>query len=209
MALAKDAYDLVSTRRHPMELAYADHANKLKALANKSRKEAAAIHDIPYSPTAHKAYAEEVDSLNKKLLVALKNAPKERLAQRMAKEKVNTMIAADPSLEADNDKLKKKKAQALKGARENVGAKKQSIYIEDSEWKAIQAGAITKSKLTQIIANSDEDRLKELSMPRNSNELKESQKARIRSLSRNGKSLSEIADALGVSTSTVSRVLTE
>ena len=209
MAATNDAYSLVSPKRHPMELVYAEHANNLKDMARAARKEAVNIKDIPYSPSANKAYKAEVESLNSKLLVSLTNSPKERLAQRLAKEKVDTMKAADPGLAEDNDKLKKKKAPALKGARESVGAKKQQIEITEKEWEAIQAGAISKSKLSQIIANSDETRLKELSMPKNTKTLSASQEARIKSMSRNGKTLAEIADALGMSTSTVSRVLTQ
>ena len=38
MAATDDAYTLLSEARHPMELLYADYANKMKAMANESRK---------------------------------------------------------------------------------------------------------------------------------------------------------------------------
>ena len=140
---------------------------------------------------------------------AEKNAPRERQAQVIANETVRIKIAADPTIKEDNDKLKKIKNQALKAARIQTGANKKSVMIEitDNEWKAIQAGAITKTKLRQIIRNVDDKKLKQLSMPKQAKPLTNAQENRIKSMSNNGKTLAEIADALGISTSTVSRVL--
>ena len=69
-----------------VEEKYADYANKLKGLANEARKAYLAVKPLKYDPEAKVRYQEEVDALNSKLLIALKNAPKERKAQILANE---------------------------------------------------------------------------------------------------------------------------
>lgn len=207
----EDANQLVSPMKHPKELAYADYANSLKALGNEARKMSMAVKEHDYSPAAKKQYAEQVASLDAKLLEAKKNQPRERQAHVIANEELRVKIAADPTIKEDHDKMKKLRNQALRGARAATGADKKSvqIHITDEEWKAIQAGAITKTKLKEIVKNVDDKELKKLAMPKAQTSLTNSQKNRIIAMSNNGKTLSEIADALGISTSTVSRTLNE
>ena len=90
-------------------------------------------------------------------------------------------------------------------ARQQVGAHKERVNIEPKEWEAIQAGAITNNKLMQILNNADTDKVKALAMPRDNKNLRDSQIARMKSMSTSGYSLREIADAIGVSPSTVSK----
>ena len=49
------------------EIIYADHSNRLKAMANGARKETVHIKATPISPSANKVYANEVISINAKL----------------------------------------------------------------------------------------------------------------------------------------------
>ena len=65
-----DAFTLVSKTRNPKEIAYAEYANKMKALANEARKAMVNTPDIPYSPAARAKYQPEVDRLNAALNVA-------------------------------------------------------------------------------------------------------------------------------------------
>ena len=205
MAETDDAYSLSSGSL--MESIYAEHANKLKALANQCRKDSANIQLITYSPSAKKTYSQEVESLNSKLNTALKNRPLERKAQLLANAKVKLIREANPDMDADD--IKKLKSRALAEARASTGAKKQQIDISDEEWEAIQAGAISNSKLEQIVNNSDLDRLKQLAMPREQILMTDAKKARARAMAARGYTLAEIADALGVSTSTIHSVLNE
>ena len=205
MAATKDAYTLSSGT--VIETVYAEHANKLKSLANQARKASRATEAIPYSPEAKKKYSKEVDSLNHKLNEALKNRPLERKAQLIANAEVNTIRAANPDMDADD--LKKLKSRALTAARAKTGAGKQQIKITDKEWEAIQAGAISTNKLKQIINNSDLDALKQLAMPRDSKLMSTGKVAKAKALAANGYTLAEIADQLGVSVSTINKVLNE
>lgn len=205
MAEADDAYSLSSGTI--MENIYAEHANKLKALANRSRRESYFTTPIPYNPQAKKSYSKEVSSLDIKLNTALKNRPLERKAQLLANAKVRMIRDANPDM--DKDDIKKLKGRCLEEARIQTGAKKQQIQISDREWEAIQAGAISTNKLRQIINNSDLDTLKQLAMPRESKGLSTAKKARAKALEARGYTLAEIADALGVSTSTVQSVLND
>jgi len=202
-----DAFTLVSEERKPMEVAYATYANKVKALANEARKEILATEPQKMVPSAKKAYEEEVSSLNAKLNTALKNAPRERQAQILANSIVDSKKADNPELKDDHDALKKVKGQALAEARVRVGAKKTLVEISDREWEAIQAGAVSNNKLVQIINNSDLDRLRELATPRSSSAIPESKISLIKTRSAAGYSTAEIAESLGVSTSTVQKVL--
>jgi len=202
MAATDDAFTLSSGT--PMETIYATHANKLKALANQARKEYLNTGTTPYSPTAKKTYSKEVSSLDAKLNVALKNAPLERQAQILANQVVKLKREANPGM--DKDDLKKVKTQALNEARNRTGAKKQQISITDREWEAIQAGAISNNKLTKILNNTDLDQIKQLATPRTKVSLSPAKEKRALSMLNTGYTYAEIADALGISVSTISNL---
>ena len=205
MAETKDAFTLVSEADTPVERAYATYANKMKALGNQARLEILATGKVPYSASAKETYQAEVDSLNAKLNVAFKNAPRERQAQTMANAVVAAKKQDNPGM--TSGEIKKASQQALTQARAAVGAKRETIKITDREWEAIQAGAISENKLTQIIDNVDIDSLRQRATPRATTSLSQAKQAKIASMNASGYSTSEIAEALGVSTSTVSDYL--
>lgn len=205
MAETKDAFTLVSEADTPVERAYATYANKMKALGNQARLEILATGKVPYSASAKETYQAEVDSLNAKLNVALKNAPRERQAQTMANAVVAAKKQDNPGM--TSGEIKKASQQALTQARAAVGAKRETIKITDREWEAIQAGAISENKLTQIIDNVDIDSLRQRATPRATTSLSQAKQNKIASMNASGYSTSEIAEALGISTSTVSNYL--
>lgn len=203
MAKTKDARTLISDADTPIEREYANYANQMKALANKARLEIVHTKDIPYSPSAKETYKVEVASLNSKLNVSLKNAPRERQAQLRA----NTVVAAKKQANPDMTKAEVKKAgqQALVKARTEVGAKRETIKITDREWEAIQAGAISNNKLQQIVAHTDTDELRQRATPRASTTLSQAKISKIQNMRASGYTNAEIAKAVGVSAATVSK----
>jgi hypothetical protein len=202
---ADDARSLISDKNTAIENVYADHANKLKALANSARKEYLATQPRPYSESARKTYASEVESLNKKLRIAQMNAPRERQAQLLANTMISARRQANPDM--DKDDLKKEKALALNDARERVGAKKDVIQFTQSEWDAVQAGAITNNKLTAMLQNADMDVVRQLATPRDRTVMKPAKINRAKMLLANGYPQSEVADMLGVPASTLNDAL--
>ena len=208
MAETDDAFTLVSDGRHAMEIVYAEYANNMKSLANQARKELVNTGKIEYSASAKAAYKKEYDSLMGKLNTALLNNPKERAAQRLANAEVDSKKKADPNMKAAD--IKKASQQALTKYRKAVGSvsrKDRNIDITDGEWAAIQAGAISENVLKKILNNTDTDKLRERATPRATTTLSTAKINRIRALSDSNYTLSEIASALGVSTSTVSKYL--
>ena len=208
MAEVDDAYALVSEAKYPMETVYADYANYMKDLARQARMEVHNTGKIAYSAKAKSVYQKEVESLEEKLNVALKNAPRERLAQIRANADIAEKVAKNPDMEKKD--IKKASQQALSKYRTEAGSvarSKRSIVISDREWEAIQAGAISENKLKQILANTDVDILRQKATPKSYTTLNEAKINRIKSMSASGKTLSEIANTLGVSTSTVSDYL--
>lgn len=203
MAETRDARTLSSGT--PQEEAYADYANAMKSLANQARKEMVNSGKIAYSASAKSTYQNEVDSLMGKLNVALMNAPRERQAQTIANAEVAAKKKDNPDM--TTAEIKKASQQALSRARASVGAKRTSIEITDKEWEAIQAGAISENKLTQILNNTNIDSLRQRATPRATTSLSPAKQNRIAALSASGYTTSEIAEALGVSSSTVSKYL--
>lgn len=210
MADTPDARTLLSDKDHPhpMEVLYADYANEQKRLAKEARK---AMYDsdgkqirLKYDPSARAAYSKEVSSLDNKLNLALRNKPKERQAQAIANAYLKKMKEAYPELETDKKATKKIGHQALVKARLQVGAERKPIEITDNEWKAIQAGAISDNKLKQILEHTDIDKLRERAMPRKTG-LTSTQQSRIKALKSAGLTNAEIATAMHISASTVSK----
>lgn len=208
MGEVDDARTLLSEAKYPMELVYADFANGMKSLAREARMEEYNTGKIAYNAQAKRTYAKEVADLDTKLNDALKNAPRERLATIRANADVNAKKAANPSMEKKD--IKKIAQQSLDKNRGEVGSvarSKRSIQITDREWEAIQAGAISESKLIKILANTDVDNLRQRATPRSFNTITPAKENRMRALAANGKTTGEIAKILGVSPSTVSKHL--
>ena len=196
---------------HPVENAYADYGNKMKALARKARKEAANMEGLKYSSSANKVYAKEVSDLNNALDIAERNAPKERRAQNIANSVIKAKIQDNPELgdKANKKMLEKVRSAAIEDARISVGAsgKETRIHITEKQWEAIQAGAITSTKLSKILKYTDPDELKSLAMPKSKTTLTTAKQNKLKQMHNSGYTIAEIADELGVSTGTVSKYL--
>ena len=207
LAETEDAHTLVGARKTQMEVLYADHSNKLKAMANQARKESVSIKPSGTSDSAKAAYRNEVASLNAKLNLAKKNAPLERQAQLLANAAVSQKRQANPHME--KEEVKKIKTIELNNARIRTGAKKDKIKITQSEWNAIQAGAVSSSKLQEIFTHSDVDTVRHLALPKHAPKMTSTKMARAQRMLASGYTQQDVADALGVSLSTLKVSLNE
>ena len=205
MAEADDAAKLSSGTANVKEQAYVDYANELKRLANEARKESVYTPKLEYSPEANKKYKPEVKHLEDQYSMALQNAPKEREAQRIARSIVDAKKDANPDM--TKAEIKKEGQRALTKARLQVGAQRTPITISDREWEAIQAGAISDSKLDKILKYADSEVVREKATPRQKTTIPPAKVNKAHMMYNSGYTLAEIADALGVSTSTVSKFL--
>lgn len=206
MAETNDAMTLLSgpnKEGSPIEKVYGEYANKLKSLANNARKEYISTKGTVYKKSAAEAYKAEVESLNQKLYLANKAKPNERHAQIIANKVTSEIKASNPDISKKD--LKKYQSQALNDARLKVnnGQARYRIDITPKEWEAIQSGAFTNEKASSILENAKSEQVTEYAMPKNKKVLSTTKINRIKAMKSNGWTAAEIADALGVSTSTV------
>ena len=206
MAETDDARLLISDADTPQERAYAEYANQRKDLANKARLEIINTGKIAYSASAKATYKEEVDGMLADLNIALRNAPKETQAQIIANSKVAAMKKANPDM--TSKEIKKASQQALTEARIQMGAERIKVPLDEKRWEAIQAGAISESQLIKILNNSDIDEVRQYATPRTTSTLSPAKVNKIEAMQASGNySIAEIAQAVGVSSSTVSKYL--
>lgn len=203
MAETTDAFTLSSGTA--MENVYAAHANRLKALGNETRKASLAVKNPKVSPSAKEAYAPEVASLKQKLNVAVKNKPIERQAQLLANTMVAEKVRSNPSL--SGAELKKIKGRALETARQRTGANKIKVTFTDREWEAVQSNALSTNVVKQLLDNADSKVVKQLATPRTSVLMNSQKKQKAATMATLGYTQAEIADALGVSLSTLQRAI--
>ncbi len=208
MAEADDARTLIGDPHNAKEIAYADYANSLKSLANNARLEIYNTKNLQYNPTAARQYAKQVSSLEAKLNDAQKNAWREREALRKSNVELSKRISEDPSLSGED--LKKLGQRSLSKNREEIGSvsrRKRNITIDDEEWEAIQAGAISNNKLKQILDNSDPDSLRQRAMPKPQVSLSPAQIERAKRMADSNFTIEQIAKKMGVSKSTLYKYL--
>ena len=189
------------------EEAYADYANKMKDLANKARLEYKATPTLKRSASAAKAFEPEVNRLMAALKVAQLNAPLEREAQRIANARVKAKVQANNI--TDKDEISKIRRAAISDARNSTGAsgKRTRITISDGEWTAIQSGAISDTTLSEILRYAEPKTVRERATPRRTTQLSDARVSRIKAMANSGHTNAEIAEALGISTSAISKYL--
>ena len=201
--MVKDAKTLGSGT--PIENMYGDYINSLGKMRDKANKVVESTPNMTMNKDAKLKYKGQVESLQNKLNIALANSPRERQAQLIA----NKVIAEKRTPDMQKDQLKKLKQQAIAAARVRTGADGASsrITIEPDEWKAIQSGAVSTKMLTDIIRFSDSDRLKQLATPKKEDSISLSTANRAKGMLKNGRTYAEVAEALGVSVSTVQNLV--
>lgn len=206
MAEAKDARSLISVYNSKIENVYADYANSMKDLARKARLSLISTPNQKVNQEAKKEYKEDIDKLTAELYIAESNKPKERKAQLIANNNYKAIEDANPNMTpAEKKKIKQ---QELTKARIKVGKKRYEIKITDRQWDAILAGAVSDSKLSRILLYADPDDWKARTTPKKYTTLSDSKVAKLHSLSNSGVySIAEIADILGVSTTTVRKYM--
>lgn len=211
---AEDTVSLISETKDARTLSsgtiqenlYADFSNKLKAMANQARKEAANMKGIQRNPEAAKTYAPEVASLKDKYNNMVANKPKERKAMLIANANIKAKIqeqGLDPTI--DKKEIKKISSVEMQRARDSVGAsgRKSKITFTDREWEAVQAGAISDNMLTKFLNSSDSDEIVKRAMPKNVAVMTSAKMSKANAMLRSGYSYAEIAKACGVPESTV------
>ena len=201
--MVKDAKTLGSGT--PIENMYGNYINALGKMRDKANKVVDSTPNMTTNKEAKLKYKSQVESLQNKLDLALSNSPRERQAQLIA----NKVIAEKRDPDMQKDQLKKLKQQAIAAARVRTGADGASsrITIEPDEWKAIQSGAVSTKMLTDIIRFSDSDRLKQLATPKKEDAISLSKANRAKGMLKNGRTYAEVAEALGVSVSTVQNLV--
>lgn len=205
MSSVRDARSLSSGTR--MEGVYADHANALKQMARDARLASLRVGKLPQSKAAKVKYAPEVESLKGKLKRAYAAKPRERQAQVVANASARLALQDNPELRTDKDARAKMERRMLGEARARTGARRYQIEITDREWKAIQEGAISHNMLDEIIQNTDTDRVRALATPKAAASVSAAKKSKIRLLKNRGYTNDEIAEACGMSASSVVRLM--
>lgn len=177
---------------------YTQHIKNVQKLKNDASKYYSSIVTPVYSKEAAKVYSSEIQSLNRKLNTALLNSPKERQAQLLT----NKLFYSQFNKDMDKDDVKKLKTRSLAKARVVTGAKKTAIEISDIEWEAIQARAVSNTKLKEILKHADMDIVRNHATPRES-KLDGGKLSRAKTLLNNGYTYAEVAEVMGVSTTTL------
>ena len=199
----KDAYSLSTGTWQ--ENAYADYANHLKARANDARKEIVRLPKMEVNQKARETYRTTYDDMLSELNDCLKNAPRERQAQLAASTAVKE--AKKRNVDLTTKEEKKVAQRALSKGRAENNAARMTIEITPSRWEAIQSGAFSDNQLRQILRFADKGTLRDYATPKSSKTITPAKESRIRTLHSNGYTNDEIADALGVSTSTVRKYI--
>ena len=178
-----------------VEKEYVTHIQELQKLKRMADSEVSKIVPPKYSPEAARAYKNEVDSLNRKLEVAKSNAPREREAQILSNKIYYTNRTPDMSKEAK----KKLRDRSITRARLETGAngREASVSLTFKEWEAIQARAISNTKLKEVLRYSDSEEIKQLAMPRKP-KLSDPKIQRAQGLIDSGYTYAEVSERLGI-----------
>jgi DNA-binding transcriptional regulator GbsR (MarR family) len=192
-----------------IEEVYADYINNMKRLGEQARADSRHTGAVRVNPEAKKVYRDQVKSIDDKYALAKLNAPRERQANRIANKNVEIYKKANPALNNKEDKdaqdkLKKIKHREIDAARKITGAQRNPIHLTPLEWEAIDAGALTDNKISDVLRYVDKNEAKDLALGKSKTGLSDAKLSAARQmLDREDLTWSDVASRLGVSVSTL------
>lgn len=209
------AYDLTSggSKKNPGYLPediYASHSDALKEMARIARKNARNLPSDKVDIQAKKKYISEVESIKNKLKTKEINSIKEKQATIDATLSIRENIRTKDY--PDKKEYTKMASRVLAASRNKYGKEKYKVSITDKELEAIEAHAITKTDIEKLILSMDDASLEKfqtrISSRNTRTGLTPGQQALIRSKMKTGLyTQQEIADAFGVSISTIRNII--
>lgn len=178
-----------------VEKQYVNYIKDLQILKNTAAKERAQIKPPTYDKEAAKTYKAEADSINKKLIVAKLNAPREREAQILS----NKLYYSNITPGQDKSELKKLRARSLARARVEVGSngRESRVQLTDKEWEAVQSNALSNTKVREIMRYGDTDQIRKLATPRVP-KLTPAKAAQAQALLAKGYTYQQVSERMGV-----------
>ena len=99
--------------------------------------------------------------------------------------------------------------QALNKARAQLGTGRNPVTITDDEWDAVQANAVSGTLLKELVSFMDDAQLKTLATPRPNKVMTDARKNKAKALLANGYTISQVAETLGVSPTTIGKIKNE
>lgn len=177
---------------------YLGFIKSVQSIKNEALKLEKTIEAPFSSKSAAKVYVNEIQSLNAKLNTALLNSPRARQAQILT----NKLFWEKFDKDMDKDEVKKLKTISAARADVITGSSKAKIKVTDMEWEAIQSGAVSPSKLKEILKHADLDIIRKHATPKEK-VLDAGKLASAKSLLNNGYTYAQVAERMGVSTSTL------
>ena len=97
----------------------------------------------------------------------------------------------------------------IKKTRAICGASRYTINISDAEWEAIQAGALSHTKVAKILDRADAESIKQRATPREQFQWTNAKQNIAIAMANSGWTTAEIAERIGSSTSAVTKFLSE
>lgn len=189
------------------EKLYANYINEVRSLKTTAESINQSTKGAKYQPGMKELYRNEVQSIDSKLHKQYLRAPRERQAQLEANK--NYYNALVPGMSKDDKN--KLKAQILAAARQkhNPADPEGKFNITPKEWEAINSGAISHTKVTDILKFGNSEQIKKYATPKAQVEVKAPSIARAKALIANGYTPAQVAEQLGVSTTTIYNIVND
>lgn len=189
------------------EKLYAKYINDVRDLKNEAIKLNESTKGSKYVSGAKALYRDEVESLNAKLHKQYLKAPRERQAQLEAnKNFYNSLVPG--MTKKEKDKLKSQVLAAAR-AKHNPADPDGPFTITPKEWEAISNGAVSHSTISDVLKYGNNEQIKKYATPKEPVSVKAPSIARAKALISNGYTPAQVAEALGVSTTTVYNIINE
>lgn len=212
MAFEEDANNLrgITDPNNPgfyVEEAYANYANRMKALANDCRRMSRTAPEYKKRPDAEKKYSEEIKTIKAKIAERKAKAPLERRAHILTEQDMKLKMKDDPSISSSPERYLKEWTRSLSRMRMRLNIPDVDIHLSPEEWDAVFSGALDKTIFDYLMQNCDTRELFEKAFSKSDIVISDDRKFMVKRMNELGYSRSQIAEHTNLTPRQISDIL--